>query len=297
MITLIEITSLQEIGRKPKNRKYKTADMSVQLCSQAKSKTRREVLPNVVQLGATLPIKRQRAEETWVPVLPDLTSVTNQTPRTTRCPKFKNLFEYNKHYNDKFNLKRSLWKIPSMGNNFLPFKKKNDPDCTEEAVELYRPTFSKWYNRLVHENTVVKSPIETSGRVQDNFFDSANLYEKKYILDQMKGTGSRERFARDEIHLPDVYPQCYTCRECQTQYTSDVYAQTWQKRNALSPLCTSKGRNTDNGKRLLRKQQHCDVLGERYCLSCIENRNKNFSLNIESGLSSSREANKIHYKN
>ena len=278
------------------SRRYNSPAMSLDLFPQNKFKPRREVLPNVVQLGATLPTKRHTSETTWFNISPEVTLTTSHSPRSIKCPKFKNLYEYNQHYNDKFNLKRSLWKIPSMGNNFLPFRKKNSPDDSEEVNGLYRPTFRKWYNRLVHENTIIKSPTETSTRIRDNVHEPTSLREKKYILEQLKGTGARERFVRDEMHMPDVYPQCFTCRECQKQYASDMYVQTWQKPNEFSPECVSTSSKSEPDKPLFRKKQHCDVLGERSCLSCVEHRNKNFSLQIENKLSVSRKASNIHYK-
>lgn len=274
--------------------------LEVYSMDNSKSTPRREVLPKIVHLGGTIHPKRKKPTDTWMPVQPDqvISGVTNHvTSHTTgRSRKFKNLFEYNKQYNDKFNLKRSLWKIPSMGNNFLPFKQKNDPDSAEEVVGLYRPNFRKWYSRLTHENTLIETPTETSLRIRDLVHDPNNLHEKKYILEQMKETGQRERFVRDEIHLPDIYPQCYTCAECKRQYASDVYIQTWKKRNDVTTSCATSTRNGESGKRTLRKKQHCDVLGERYCRSCIERRNKNFSVQIENSITGAKKVNSIHYK-
>lgn len=290
------------VSKKVERSKSRGTNMSTELCSERSPKpsSKKEMLPKIVQLGATIPVKRKQADDTWMPILtePKVTSSSsNMTSQTTKCQKFKNLFEYNKKYNDKFNLKRNLWKIPSMGNNFLPFQKKGDPDSADEATGLYRPNFQNWYSRLVHENTVILPPIETSGRVRENFHEPTNLLEKKYILKQMKNTGPRERFLRDEIHLPDVYSQCFTCKECQREYVNDVYVQTWKQRNDVTPLCTVKTRHGESGRRASRKKQHCDVLGERYCRACIERRNKNFSLNIENKLARSKDMKSVHYRN
>lgn len=260
-----------------------------------KSEDKKELLPTVVQLGSTLPVNRAYENEIWTQVIPDSknSSPRSDTMQNVRCRKFKNLYEYNKKHNDKFNLQRNLWKIPSLGNNFLPFKKKGNNSPSEEVVGLYRPKFHRWYSRLVHENTVILPPIETSERVKDEIPDSVNLNEKKYIIDQQKREGPRERFARDELFFPNVYNQCFTCRECRKQYANDVYSQTWLSRNATSPTCYT---TSSTGRRAVLKRQHCDVLGERYCRACIEKRNKNFSLQIEDKLLNNNDIDKVHYK-
>ncbi|XP_045198856.2 uncharacterized protein LOC123553177 [Mercenaria mercenaria] len=260
-----------------------------------KFENKKEVLPTVVQLGSTLPAKRAYENDIWTPFIPERKEISPRTEslHTVKCPKFKNLYEYNKKHNDKFNLKRNLWKIPSLGNNFLPFQKKSPHSSSEEVIGLYRPKFHRWYSRLVHENTVVLPPIETSERVKDDVPDSSKLSEKKYIVEQHKRTGPRERFTRDELYIPNVYSQCFTCRECQKQYANDVFNQTWQLRNASTPTCNT---SNSSAKRAVLKRQHCDVLGERYCKSCIEKRNKNFSLQIEDKLLNSNDLDKVHYR-
>lgn len=260
-----------------------------------KLEKKREVLPTVVQLGGTLPSRSTYENEIWTPVIPErkMASKNSNAVQSVKCRKFKNLYEYNKKYNDAFNLKRNLWKIPSLGNNFLPFQNKGPHTTSEEVIGLYRPKFQRWYSRLEHENTVILPPIETSERVKYNVNDPCNLKEKKYIEEQSKQTGPRERFTRDELYLPGVYSQCFTCRECRKDYANDVFIQTWEFRNENTPLCHS---NMDSARRATSKRQHCDVLGERYCKSCIEKRNKNFSLNIEDKLLNNNDLRKVHYK-
>lgn len=261
-----------------------------------KFENKREILPKVVQLGGSLPSKRAYENKIWTPTSSERKETTsknvNELPNV-KCRKFKNLFEYNQKYKDTFNLKRNLWKIPSLGNNFLPFQNKGPHKTSEEVVGLYRPKFQRWYSRLVHENTVILPPIETSERVKYDLNDPNNLNEKKYIAEQHQKTGPRERFTRDELYIPDVYSQCFTCRECRKEYANDVFNQTCGLRSDTMPLCHS---STESAKREGLRRQHCDVLGERYCKACIEKRNKSFSLKIEDKLLNNNDLKKVHYK-
>ncbi|KAH3736331.1 hypothetical protein DPMN_042894 [Dreissena polymorpha] len=172
---------------------------------------------------------------------------------------------------------------------------------------MLRPKFHRCISRLLHENTVILPPIETSERVKSNVYDPSNLHEKIYVFRRYKGTGQRESFVRDEMHIPDIYPQCFACLECQKQYTSEVYSQSLTKRNSKSPECLSTSILTSylesnktvltskSGKRRTLRRQHCDVLGERYCQSCMELRNKGFSRQIEDSLMNNNNLANVHY--
>ncbi|XP_052811335.1 uncharacterized protein LOC128238985 [Mya arenaria] len=279
---------------------------------QSKTGPRKKVLPKIVQLGHQLPVKRPDELDVWTPVDVSgeiMSSECSHSYRASdgadkhRCPKFKNLFEYNIQHGDKYQIGRRLWKIPSIGNNFMPFHDKHSKSSEKDEIAMYRPKFQRWYNRLVHENTVILPPIETSERVKDNVFESNNFNEKKYVLKRNKNTGPRERFVRDEMYLPDAYSTCFTCKECHKQYASDAYVQTWAKRNQLSPTCTTTTTSSINGASTYRRNgrsienrgQHCDVLGERYCQACVEWRNKMFSLQVEDKLANSNDLKKVHY--
>lgn len=260
-----------------------------------KDERKRECLPRIVQLGGTLPTNRADTDDIWTPVFPEkinMTISTNDRAQNARCAKYKNLYEYDRKHKDIFNLKKNLWKIPGLGNNFLPFQKKSQ-GSSEEVIGLYRPKFHRWYSRLVHENTVVLPPIETSRRSTENMHDPSNLKEKNYIAEQHHRIDPRERFTRDELFIPDVYSQCLTCRECRRQYANDVFVQSRALRADCIPICSFAG---DSRKRTTCNRQHCDVLGERYCKSCMELRNKNFSLQIEGKLLNNCDLNEVHYK-
>ncbi|KAH3706058.1 hypothetical protein DPMN_065437 [Dreissena polymorpha] len=110
------------------------------------------------------------------------------------------------------------------------------------------------------------------------------------------------------MHIPDVFTQCFTCRECQKQYTSEVYSQSLPDRNSKSSACLSTSTLTSylesnktvptsmSGKRRTLRRQHCDVLGERYCQSCMELRNKGFSRQIEGSLINNNNIANVHNK-
>lgn len=262
-----------------------------------------EVQPGVVLLGSEIPSLRADVDYSWA--RPIGTAVGSSRPASRdnvstvdRKNRYKNLFEYNKKHADTFDFKTKLWKIPSIGNNFLPFRGKGlhvSPN-SEEVIGLYRPTFHRWYSRLVHENTIVLPPIETSQRVKENIHEPNNYNEKKYIDKERRTTGPRERFTRDELYLPHVYNQCFSCRECRKVYANEVFNQNWATRNSSSPLHTRRsGKMTSP--QALDQRQHCDVLGERYCKDCIESRNKTFSLLIEENLMNNNNLTKIHYRN
>ncbi|KAH3708994.1 hypothetical protein DPMN_068454 [Dreissena polymorpha] len=117
-----------------------------------------------------------------------LTSRTRDS--SSKCRKYRNLFEYSQHNEDKLDLTRGLWKLPSIGNNFLPFRKCNSRKSTDahEDIARYRPKFHRCISRLVHENTVILPPIETSERVKSKVYDPTNLHEKLYVFRRYKGT-------------------------------------------------------------------------------------------------------------
>lgn len=260
-----------------------------------KDERKREFLPRIVQLGGTLPTSHADTGDIWTPVIPEKDEMTISTygrAQNVKCAKYKNLYEYDRKHKNMFSLKKNLWKIPSLGNNFLPFQKKSQ-GSSEEVIGLYRPKFHRWYSRLVHENTVVLPPIETSRRANDNVHDPSNLNEKKYIAEQHHRIGPRERFTRDELYIPDVYSQCLTCRECRKQYANDVFVQSRALRADCIPICNFAG---DSRKRTMRNRQHCDVLGERYCKSCMELRNKDFSLQLEDKLLINSDLKQVHFK-
>ncbi|KAH3739831.1 hypothetical protein DPMN_046521 [Dreissena polymorpha] len=279
-------------------------------------RSRKEILPKIVQLGHSLPARFPDELDIWTPVEVVDNDRNIKTARTlpsrtreasSKCRKYRNLFEYSQHNEDTFELTRGLWKMPSIGNNFLPFRKCNSRKTSDaqEDIALYRPKFHRCISRLVHEHTVILPPIETSERVKSNVFDPSNLHEKIYVFRRYKGTGQRERFVRDEMHVPDIYPQCFTCRECQKQYTSEVYSQSLTKRKSKSPACLSilasylESNKTvptsKSGKRRTLQRQHCDVLGERYCKSCKELRNKGISRQIENSLINNNKLANVHY--
>lgn len=272
--------------------------MNVSKIGQKKEKSvigRKEVAPRIVQLGGSLPAKpHEYYSRLWTPALSEKAEFEQKSVNglpVVKCPKFKNLFEYSQKYNEALNFKRKLWLTPGVGNNILPVKKTSPRPLPDEAIGLYQPDFHKWYNRLVHENTIVLPPIDTSNRMKETVHDSRSLREKKYIAEARRQTGPRERFARDELYVPDVYNQCFTCGECHRQYVNDIYSKTWSLRNSQNTTCSS---TTDDRTNMTR--QTCDVLGERYCKACIESRNKNFSLRIEDRLLNNNDLRKVHYK-
>ncbi|KAL4232470.1 hypothetical protein ACF0H5_007163 [Mactra antiquata] len=254
---------------------------------------RGEVLPRIIQLGGSLPASQDVHSRTWTPSVPEkpckVDRDLNGSP-VVKCPKFKNLNGYSQTYNDSLDIKSKLWLTPEVGNNIQP-QGPSLRSQSQETIGLYRRDFQKWYNKLIHENTIVLPPIDTSKRVKETIYDSRNLREKKYIAEVHKQTGPRERFTRDELYVPDVYQQCFTCNECHRQYANDMFARTWSVRNSFKPTCNSTVKKRTN---LMR--QTCDVLGERYCKSCIESRNRNFSLKIENKLINNNDLKKVHYK-
>ena len=264
---------------------------------------RKEMQPPIIQLGCQLPFKRREDPPTWSPIDPKLSDAYFPTPTPKDandkladvCPKFRNLFEYNIKHKDTYSEGKKLWKIPSIGNNILPKTEKLTRRNSNEDIGLYKPQFDRWYSRIVHENTVILPPLKTSTRLQEKTLDPTDVKEKRYVFKAFANTGPRERFVRNELYLPDVYSECFTCRECQNQYSSDVYIQTLKRRNSKSPNCVSTSTSPQRQRSFSDKRQRCDVLGERYCQSCIERRNRLFSLQVEDSLLNSNGSKKLHY--
>ena len=267
---------------------------------------KKELVPRVVQPGARLPSLHRDVTDVWTPLFPgtrerDKKEETEQEAKlsdrsvSSRQQKYKNLFEYKQRHKADFGLKTNLWKIPNYSRNVLPTStvEANDSKSKMKISGLYEQNFQRWYGRLVHENTVILPPIETSVRAKENVFDSTNLTEKKYVMKDKIRTGNLEKFASDEMYLPDVYGQFFTCKECRSNYVKDMFGQRSFKRHKTVPITSRE--NTRFYKSVAEKQ-HCDVLGERYCRSCIEKRNKVFFREIEDQLLSVKDLSKIHYK-
>ncbi|KAH3706059.1 hypothetical protein DPMN_065438 [Dreissena polymorpha] len=158
---------------------------------------RKKVMPKIVQLENALPARFPDELEMWTPYVDNGININNARtlPSRTRdssskCRKYRNLFEYSQHNEDKLDLTRRLWKLPSIGNNFLPFRKCNSRKSTDahEDIARYRPKFNRCISRQVHENTLILPLIETSERVKSNVYDPTNLHEKLYVFRRYKGT-------------------------------------------------------------------------------------------------------------
>lgn len=254
----------------------------------------REVYLPVVQLGTTLKSENDDVDDIWTISTEDRHMEKCQPKHSQgKNPTYRNIYEFSQKHRTNIPLHKGYWKIPGLTNNLLGGHSE-DFLAKRHLKEkgLYETKFRNWYSRLVHENTVVLPPIQTSTRAQENVTDSKGLSEKNYILSHLHNSGPVKRFARDEIHFPSVFSNRMGCRECRRIYTSEMFTENYLSRNLTSPACCKSPDEVENRIGI----HHCDVLGERYCKKCTEKRNRRFSKALEESVPSSSGNAYVHYR-
>lgn len=141
---------------------------------------------------------------------------------------------------------------------------------------LYNPTISDMFVLLSHREDSVALPPSESPRVGDLLtVDQDKVREKQYVLDDIYRQPVVSRFERDELYIPSVYSKYFACRECRTAYVSKMFTKQYVRRNNRDPKCF-KPSNAEKERR-----HFCDVLGKRFCASCMERENRKFSRSLQ----------------
>lgn len=144
---------------------------------------------------------------------------------------------------------------------------------------LYDPKLNDMYALLSQrERSVVLPPLESPKATNFKVLDQDKLREKMYVLEDLDTQPIVSKFERDEVFIPSVYSKHFACRECRTAYVTTMFTKQYVRRNKRNPKC-SKPSDAEKERR-----HFCDVLGKRFCASCIERENRKFSKSLQRSL-------------
>lgn len=151
---------------------------------------------------------------------------------------------------------------------------RTSPEARETG--LYNPTISDMFVLLSQrEDSVALPPSESPRSGVLLAVDQDKVREKQYVLDDINRQPFVSRFERDELYIPSVYSKYFACRECRTAYVSKMFTKQYVRRNNRDPKCF---KPSDAEKE---RRHFCDVLGKRFCASCMERENRKFSRSLQ----------------
>ena len=159
-------------------------------------------------------------------------------------------------HRDRGRLRVQTWNCQGQGSRL----KKGS--FTERGI--YNKSVKGILDLITRENSVMLPPLETSRRVKSNVFDQRDVEEKVYVMGDFNKLGKMHKFSRDEVFIPTIYKEMFSCRECRLKYVSDKYMQAFSQRNGPTPVCRKLESAAAN------QAQFCDVLGRRFCHECGE---------------------------
>ena len=106
--------------------------------------------------------------------------------------------------------------------------------------------------------------------------DPQIIKEKSLIFDFITETGQLQRYALDKAVVPVVYGDIFLSDDNRKKYIRAMYVKD-KKRDVNNRTSNCPRFNAFTGE----KGQFCDVMGNRYCQYCIEQRNKHFAQRYE----------------
>lgn len=171
---------------------------------------------------------------------------------------------------------------PKPERDWSPMSSKEEPLKSAKGYGrdgLYSKHVDNLYQVLTRQNSIMLPSVKTSKRMKRNKYDDDKLREKQYIMKDFFTEGKMSKFARDQCYVPSVYSQYLKCKTCKKSYMNDKYIEEYKKRNQRAPVCSNPP--------ITKKSHFCDVLGKRYCGTCIESENRQFSRQIEDRLQGS----------
>ena len=86
--------------------------------------------------------------------------------------------------------------------------------------------------------------------------------------------GQIQRYAMDKAVVPVVYGDVFLSEDNRRTYIHAMYAKDKKRDAHGTSSCPRRAFRAD-------KRQFCDVMGNRYCQYCIEQRNKHFAQRYE----------------
>lgn len=142
---------------------------------------------------------------------------------------------------------------------------------------LYSNKQKKLLDILCDPMAGTRQPLQTTSKQRDKPTDPDHRKEKELVLRNFFLTGKMRRFEDDKAVLPSVYKEVLACKTKRKSYLNTVYTtQFVRERTTRSPDCYKR--------RFVPQTQceFCDVMGNKYCAFCIEQKNRHFALGYES---------------
>ena len=146
-----------------------------------------------------------------------------------------------------------------------------------EKDNLFDATkFKKLYLRMAQPKDIpMPGPLECSERFQDLQIEPQLIQEKMLVLGEYLQTSKFQRYRQDRAVIPAGFDDVFRSKTFTRHYVTAMYVDDHEKRlqrERTRPSCI---------RRELSKCHYCDVIGNKYCKSCIESKNKWFGANVE----------------
>ncbi|OWF47572.1 uncharacterized protein LOC110454188 [Mizuhopecten yessoensis] len=172
--------------------------------------------------------------------------------------------------------KTQLWSNGKSGKS--RFQKGTHKYGNISETGIYNESVDKFYKLVTRENSIMLPPLQTSSRVKFNISNYIDMAEKKYVMRDFQTEGKMSKFARDEVYIPSLNKEMFTCYECRRRYVSDMYTEAFATRNSKKPKCVAMATRNNKKNSSIRgrgtRAQFCDVLGKRFCSECGESENR-----------------------